>query len=353
MSRAHPTPPLRGPWRRMAGVSLIELMIGIGIGMLVVAGALSMYLSTRSTYRTTESVSRIQENSRIGFELMAADLRQAAFVPCGSVPVSSALGTPFNVMGPDLFGIQGYNDTTAAPGVAFTGGNPVRAQRAAGTDAVVVGAASTTGFTVSAHDEPNSLLTVNVANHGLAAGDILMVCDNEFATLFQATANTDSTNGNIGHALGGNNPGNARRCLGDTANCAGAANTWKVYDPNSIVTRFESATWYVGCANTVDCTAGNGGRSLFRIPNRLVGAAPEELVTDVDDMQLLYLRDGQTAYAAADPAWSNNDWDDVVAVRITLTLTSPDTFVSTNANVNDGRLTRTVSHTVTLRNRVP
>ena len=338
---------MAGP-HRLGGVSLIELMIGIAIGMLVVVGALSMYLSTSRTYRTTESVSRVQENARIAFELMAADIREAGFTPCGTnVEVASSLNAPFNTVGSTINGLTGFDENVAATGVAI-GTN--RGNRAANTDAIVVGASQGTGLTVETHNEPSATFTVNIVNHGIQNDDIVMVCDNELATIFQAT-NTNQSNRTIVHNQGNSNPGNARKCLGNDANCGLPSQQWKSYARNGTITRFESGVWYVGCARNTDCNQ-PGGRSLFRIANHIRATPAEEMVTDVDNMQVLYLRRGQANYVAAS-AITAAQWADVTAARITLTLTSPEANVTTNQGVNQGRLTRTVTHTVTLRNRVP
>lgn len=330
------------------GVSLIELMIGIAIGMLVVVGALSMYLSTNRTYRTAESVSRVQENARIAVELMASDIREAGFTPCGSnVEVASSLNPPFNNVTSAVNGMTGFDDNVPAPGVAIGNARPLRA---ANTDAIVVGASRGTGLTVQTHNEPSAVFTVNMTNHGIQDGEIVMVCDNELATIFQAT-NTNQSNSTIGHNQGNSNPGNARKCLGNDANCGLSQQQWKSYARNGIITRYEASVWYIGCSGTVACNQ-PGGRSLFRIANQIRGTAAEEMVTDVDNMQIVYLRRGETTYVPAS-AILPAQWNDVTAARITLTLTSPEANVTTNQAVNQGRLTRTVTHTVTLRNRVP
>ena len=65
-------------------MSLIELMIALVLGMVVVAAAASIFLANKSTYKATETLARVQENSRLAFEMMARDIREARGSACDS-----------------------------------------------------------------------------------------------------------------------------------------------------------------------------------------------------------------------------------------------------------------------------
>lgn len=64
---------------RMRGVSLIELMIALVIGSILLIGALSVFVSSRNTFRVNETLARIQENARFALDIMEPDLRLASF----------------------------------------------------------------------------------------------------------------------------------------------------------------------------------------------------------------------------------------------------------------------------------
>src|SRR3546814_4605218 len=64
------------------GFTLIELMVAMVLGLLVVAAAGSLFMSSRKVYGTTASINRIQENQRIAFEMLARDVREAGGNPC-------------------------------------------------------------------------------------------------------------------------------------------------------------------------------------------------------------------------------------------------------------------------------
>lgn len=64
---------------RMAGASLIEMMIAMALGLLITAGVISVFLSVKQTYSQNERSARIQENGRIALFLLTKDLRHAGF----------------------------------------------------------------------------------------------------------------------------------------------------------------------------------------------------------------------------------------------------------------------------------
>jgi type IV pilus assembly protein PilW len=108
-------------------------------------------------------------------------------------------------------------------------------------------------------------------------------------------------------------------------------------------------SWYIGNNGR----ANEGGRSLYR--RRLGSGASlitEEVVAGVQNLQLSYRIDGSTAFVAPS-AVAAADWATVNAVQLTLTMTSADARVSTAPGTNNGRIERTFTHLVTLRNRVP
>ena len=64
------------------GFTLVELMISLIIGLLVIAGVFTVFFASRTSYTQNEAQSRVQENARIALELLASDLRHAAFMGC-------------------------------------------------------------------------------------------------------------------------------------------------------------------------------------------------------------------------------------------------------------------------------
>jgi len=62
---------------RQKGLSLVELLIAMLLGLLLTAGALQMMLSSQVIYQTTDTLSRIQENGRFALNFLAKDIRMA------------------------------------------------------------------------------------------------------------------------------------------------------------------------------------------------------------------------------------------------------------------------------------
>jgi type IV pilus assembly protein PilW len=71
----------RPPARRsqLAGMTLIELMVALAIGAFMMIGAITVFMQSRTTFRVTESVARLQENGRFVLEALESDIRMAGF----------------------------------------------------------------------------------------------------------------------------------------------------------------------------------------------------------------------------------------------------------------------------------
>jgi len=79
---AHRTP-LRAamgrPPRRQAGLSLIELMVSMTLGLLILTGVLTVFFNTSAARNEVERTNRQIENGRYAVEVIASDLRLAGF----------------------------------------------------------------------------------------------------------------------------------------------------------------------------------------------------------------------------------------------------------------------------------
>lgn len=61
------------------GLSLVELMVALALGMVLIAGFLQIFMSVRSTYATNEGASRVQENGRFALDYLARHARMAGY----------------------------------------------------------------------------------------------------------------------------------------------------------------------------------------------------------------------------------------------------------------------------------
>ena len=65
--------------KRIAGMTLIELMVALAIGAFLMIGAVTVFMQGRSTFRVNESVSRMQENARFALDTLEPDIRMAHY----------------------------------------------------------------------------------------------------------------------------------------------------------------------------------------------------------------------------------------------------------------------------------
>ncbi len=336
-----------GGQSKARGLTLVELMIAMLLGLVVVASASAIFISNRQTYRATENLGRVQENSRMSFEMMARDIREAGGNPCNAVnmPIANVLNNPAaNWWSNWGAGVVGYDGAVATPGLPF--GTAV-GNRIAGTDAIELksgGSPSGQAVTVVSHNPTSADFKVNIINHGLDDNDIVMVCDFTQASIFQITNASPGVNDNVVHNNGAGTPGNCSKGLGFAIpiDCS-AIGKRKTYGDNSVIVKLNAARWYIG-------RNPNGGNSLYRsvLTNNagVVGPVNQEIVQGVNNMVLQYLPVGGAAYvdATAIPA---NTWGNVGAVRVVLNMVSDDR-VGTDGN----QIQRNLAQTITLRNRV-
>jgi len=325
---------------RQRGLTLVELMIAITLGLIVLASVIGVLLANRESYRTSEALSRMQENARFTFEVLGRSIRAAGGNPCGATKVANVLNNQSTTWWANWGNnaVRGYeaNDAQFPQSV----GSGV-AQRVAGTDALILmSGALDEGVVITDHDPNSAQFKVNTTQHGLEDGDIVMACDNDHAAIFQVT-NASSSNVTIVHNTGTGNPGNCSKGLGYPTDCGSVNGNLYTFAGNGFLAKLSAEAWYIG-------NNSRGGRSLYRIYLGKSGSnpttTPEEVVPDVRDMQLAYLASGANDYASAD---SITDWSQVRAVRLEITTEAPD------VKFNGAALTRTWATVVQIRNLSP
>lgn len=350
----------------MRGFSLIELMIALLLGLLVVGSALAIFVSNSRTYKATENLGRTQESSRVAFELMSHDLREAGTTPCGnrSNAVSSVLnntGTNWYDWSHALTGVLGNQD--------FPGGLPIRGNnkddRVDGTDGLVLHTATPGGVKVSTHNPAGTFTTVGA--HGFKVGDIVVVCDYLRGSIFQV--NTVTPPSTLTYALGGPNPpGNANINLGGCLETECTATSDYTYGSNAVITRLSATRWYIGVNGSITGATGcsdprNCSLYLQNVQEGSV-TTPEEITRGVTNLQLSYLLNTNKAYyqtrvvAPADDylavpndigdpiAVTDDEWSRILALRLDMDLVGSDSTVGV-------QVPRRLYHTVNLRNQNP
>lgn len=83
--------------RKQAGFSLVELMVSMVLGLMLIAGAVSIYLASKRSYIEVEQVAAVTENARFSEQIVGDALRHIGFlgeVTPNRVEVASGLTAP-------------------------------------------------------------------------------------------------------------------------------------------------------------------------------------------------------------------------------------------------------------------
>lgn len=127
MMTSHRIPVFPVPWRRMAGLSLVELMIGIVLGLIILAGIVAVFANTSRARNEIERSGRQIENGRYAVGILTDDLRVAGFygeLNAGEFATPTALPDPCSTSpavwndpatNPLRLHLQGYDNGTGAP----------------------------------------------------------------------------------------------------------------------------------------------------------------------------------------------------------------------------------------------
>lgn len=343
------------------GLSLIELMISMTLGLILMAGLTQIFVTNKQSFALSRAVANVQESGREGAMILGREIRNADYWGCVSAATSVQNNLNAASAG-DLLdfsrGLEIYPD--ADTNNAIVDGSHVVLLRG------ISGAPEVGVDKVPAADSAS--LHVTDAS-SFAEGDILLVTDCENANIFQATNVNDSGNDLIVHNTGGKfDPGNAIKTMPKkyTENA-------KIYRPS--VTRYS-------------IQADDQGRRSLVVERALLAnnsgnadgyGNPVELVAEIRDMRTLIGVDTNDDLAVDEwrdpPAPSDADAEDVLAqtlaVRVSLLVRSTDDSVSddpvdvcfpgwlacTNAATGlqtpaDSALYREYSFTASVRNRI-
>jgi type IV pilus assembly protein PilW len=319
-----------------SGFTLIELMVAMLLGLIVIAGVISVFVANQRTYRTNQALGDVQDGARIAFEMMARDIRDAGLTGCtNNGRVSNVLNNRTTAWWANWNNtLVGYDRSQTDVAVAI--GTAEKA-RVAGTDSLMLLSATDSRATVKLNSEPAATFTLNESATDLQAGDPIMVCDPDHAALVQITA---LAGGTITHGATGGTPGNCNTDLGFPTVCSSSSSY--VFAPNAQIGKLNAADWYIG-VNPL------GGRSLYRMSLENVAGTPTpstaEMVRDVTAMTLAYHQAGNATFVAATGV---SNWALVDAVRVSLALESVDKRSGTDTKP----ISRSFTATTTVRNRV-
>ncbi|NOR19351.1 MAG: prepilin-type N-terminal cleavage/methylation domain-containing protein [Xanthomonadales bacterium] len=357
--------------QKQQGFSLIEVMVAMVIGMVLLGGAISIFISNKGVYRLESELSRMQESGRFIIDMMSNEIRMAGYNGCASRgdvepnvmsdnPPPLAINNDNAVLGFD--GSGGVWDPVIPAGIAIP---MYDIDGVAAKDLVL----NTDVLNIMRTDECGAYLTgnwlttnanlqVTAPNScGFAQNSSVIVTDCATADVFQISNNPSNTGTSttLTHATNGNTGNFLSSSYGppDAHISVPRSNSFFI----ALNDAGENALYLAEWGSTdADGIVNIGDFSVY------------ELTDGVQDMQILYGEDtgggGGNQYAddylEADAV---ADWTNIRSVRINILLQSDDnitteprdfTFNGANANTgNDQRLRMAFSTTIALRNRLP
>lgn len=304
--------------KKQRGLTLVELMVAITIGLILTAGIIQIFVNSKQTYRVEESLSRLQENGRMALDFMANDIRMASFWGYKHTP--SDVQNDLDPAG------SGYVDFTSVGITGTEGGGAPDSITLSGADSSPGLTAQPNGGGGVYSTLASTALQVNLPND-LKSGDLVLVSDSIGGDIFQITGADPSAGGVVDHAIGAGSPGNTSQLS-------------KAYQGDASIFYMHQVVYTI--KNGAD-----GQPALWRSDN----GVDQEIVDDVSDLQILYGEDmdgdrSVDTYVTADNV---TDFDNVYSVRVQLTVQTADANTSVNAG---NRISRNFSTTVAIRNRV-
>lgn len=275
--------------RQQAGLSLVELMVAVVLGMLLMLGVIQVFLGSKTTYVSNQELSQIQESGRFALDILTRDIRSADYKgQCLGVPVNHAAASPDTLWSLPGGAVMGWLKGSAPASLSISGDDSdgIFVQFAVGDGQEFVGASTNTSANSKINWSAGSL-TSSIKND-----DVVVISDGLGCDLFKVT---DSGDNSIEKA--------------DTPN-------WSHdYINDFELLRLQGLAYYVA--------DDHGSPTLHRtyFDYDLNTVETHALVQGVADMQFEYgvHKSGVTQYRTADNV-AANDWVNVTAVRVTLTL---------------------------------
>jgi len=323
------------------GISLVEILIAMLLGLILVGGVLQMFSSSRQTYRVHEATARMQESGRMALEVISRDIRMADFWGCAS----------------DITNVVNNLDNAGAGFIDFGAGGLGGTNGAAGVpDTLLLRGGFNSGLGVEPPYGPQASANIKVnAGNDLEQGDIMFVSDCTNADIFQVTNANPGGTGTIVHNTGsttepGNNNVSNPGCPGANAHCLS-----KVYGADASVFRVQEINYSIAVGS-------EGEPALFR--------NGDEFLDGIEDFQVLYGEDTDAPETAGFgianyyvPADQVVDMNTVVSIRFAVVARSQDDNLTGGANQTydvlgeartapDQRLRQTYMSTVNIRNRM-
>ena len=336
---------------KQAGLTLVELMIAMVLGLIIIGGVYGVFISTQQTNRSQEAMSRVQESGRLALEILSRDIRESGQSACAGTDSITNLLDPTSAAYPDFF-FDEMNPFAPPPNIATAIANThvIALNRLASDGRFVVGnpGAGQDGGGGGANVSPQIQVQ---PEHNIGQCQLILVAG---PGGMQCEIFANNVNSNVQVHRGPGNCGNYRNLSPSSVNRELV--DYPVGEEIEIFAVNLRSYYIAANANNV--------RSLFRIDSTTNQAV--ELVEGIFDMRVEYGIDttgnGEpNRFVLADAIGANPDWDRFVAIRIHLMayngiqddiVDAPQVlhFAGQALNMPDRRLYQPFSTTIAVRN---
>lgn len=352
--------------KTVVGFSLIELLVAMLIGLLVLAGVIQVVVNSKRSFIDNQEISFIQDNTRYALDIIVKDLRSAGYRGCARTMLTTVNVIDFTNIATPAGGKGNLADAFAFNTAPFSGTETKAKSELKDPNLASLLPTGVLPDTITIQTLPNEReINLNLHNPMTGAlvasqpinvpdGTPLMIIDANCQNVAMVAAGTGgATVPNL--TLTGALNCSTGLTADDNASCTqGRINTIKPLRAGSSITPYLVNRYFVGKANAaINNTMPALKREYLTSINGTPTFREEEIAQGVEDLQLTYgIDDGQGRVANdnfinADAV--NGRWDQVVAVRVTLTLRSSAPIKAATAN-DDGYLRKKVASTVSLRN---
>jgi type IV pilus assembly protein PilW len=326
---------------KQLGLSLIELMVAILIGLIILVGVVQVVISSKTSFLGQEEMSFIQENSRYAIEVIGRDIQNAGYWGCAGSGAKVALVARVNetdaadFLGVDtpLVGLKGYEGGDAS--AAKTEPNSFQSEvlitskdkngKSLLPDTILLRSFVNEPIAIASHASDRTI-TLN-ADHKFEGADYVGVVaeDCQRVGIFRAAATTakgkviqyneDSTNGNHIEVI---KPSTESSILCKGINICSSDVPGQLYSNASVVMPFQSRAYFIGRSESTNMPA------LKRAALSNTGSSrTEEVALGIENMQILYgVNNGNNIQFFKADAVSATNWGNVTTVQVSLVFRS-------------------------------
>jgi type IV pilus assembly protein PilW len=153
-------------WARQAGLTLVELMVAMTLGLLVVLAATGLLVSSKNSYTAQDDNIRVQDTGRFALEIITRTVRQTGYVNWDK---QDAPMIATDVMSPSIVGLDANSLKSSAIGIENPLGTSVNGSDVLAVRFFGVGTKPSAGSSVDGFSRDGYGSIINCAGFGVDA----------------------------------------------------------------------------------------------------------------------------------------------------------------------------------------